>query len=237
MPPGAAESAAAQLRLGRALRDAGRLDEASAQIEKLVAVGDRFVDWEAAIDLAAQVHERAGRSAQARRTLEAAVRAHPDSEALALSLGGLLDREGESAHAIDVVRPVLNRSPDNPAALNFIGYVEARTGAHLAEAQKLLERALAIQPASGEIADSLGWLCVQQGRLDEAQRLLERAERLAPDDPEVQAHLGDLYLKREDRARALTAFHRALTHRPNEKLRHAMEERLLLIESGRLGVR
>jgi tetratricopeptide (TPR) repeat protein len=113
----------------------------------------------------------------------------------------------------------------------------AERGVRLDEARKLLERARAQQPTSGEIADSLALVLVKQGKLDQAQRLLLRADRLAPDEPEILQHLGDLYVKMADRARALDAYKRALQRRPDERIRRLCEEQILLLEAGRLGSR
>jgi tetratricopeptide (TPR) repeat protein len=129
------------------------------------------------------------------------------------------------------------RAPSRPVALAFLGAACADGGCKLREAQKLLERAFGLKPVSGEIADRLGSVYLKAGRLDDAQRLLERAERLAPEAPEVAAHLGDLFLARGDLARALACYRRALGHRPDERLRHAVEEQLLLLETGRVGAR
>ena len=137
----------------------------------------------------------------------------------------------------ELVRAVLRRAPENVDALHLLGATWARSGVHLGEAAKTLERAFGLRPASGEIAGSLGGLYLQLGRLDEAQRLLERAERQTPDDPAVLARLGDLYLRRADRSRALDAYRRALARRPEERTRHAVEEQLLLLETGRIGAR
>jgi regulator of sirC expression with transglutaminase-like and TPR domain len=64
--------------------------------------------------------------------------------------------------------------------------------------------------------------------------LLVRADRLTPEDPEILQHLGALYAKKSDRARALDAYRRALDHNPDERVRHTIEEQLLLLETGRV---
>jgi tetratricopeptide (TPR) repeat protein len=132
---------------------------------------------------------------------------------------------------------VLRRDPDSAAALNFVGYALADHEVRLDEARRLLERALALRPSAGAIVDSLGWLYLKLGRLDEAERLLVRAERLAPEEPEILEHLGEVYLRKADRARALDAYRRALSQGPDERVRRTLEQRILLIETGRLGSR
>ena len=237
IPSSSAVLPAAELRIGRILRDLGRFDEAAAGLQKAVATCERLPECDALSELMADVQERAGRAAQAEKFLSDALKARPESEALALALAAHYERAGMRQRALEVANSVLKRMPDSPGALNFVGYLEARAGVHLPEAQRLLERALGLRPTSGAIADSLGWLYLKQGRFDDSQRLLERAERLAPDDPEVMAHLGEVYLKRDDKTRAVEVYRRVLGLRPTESLRHAVEEQLLLIEAGRVGTR
>ena len=152
------------------------------------------------------------------------------------ALGNAYERNGQWERAVDVVRALLKREPESVTAMNFIGYALAKQGARLDDARRMLEKALALKPMSGEVADSLGWLYVKLGRLDEAERLLVRADRLTPEDPEILQHLGELYVRKSDRSRALDAYRRALEHKPDERARHVIEEQLLLLESGRLAV-
>jgi Flp pilus assembly protein TadD len=166
-----------------------------------------------------------------------ASRKRPRSPALAFALGGLYQRQGQGERAIALVRQVLRRNPESAEALNFVGYALTEHGTELGEARRLLERARKLRPHSGEIADSLGWLYLKLNRVDDAERLLTRADRLTPDDPEILGHLGQLYVRKENRPRAVELYRRALAHKPEEKLRHALEEQLLLLETGRVGSR
>jgi tetratricopeptide (TPR) repeat protein len=235
--PASSEFSSAQERIGRLLRDSGRYREAAELLGRAIAQvagggGDTLQE------LLAEVHERAGEGGAAVRLLEGAVAKRPQSATLTLALAAAYQRAGQWERGVQLVREgVLKRDPDSAAALNFIGYALAEEGVRLDEAKKLLERALALRPSSGEISDSLGWLMVKLGRLDQAERLLLRADRLAPEEPEILEHLGELYVKKADRARALEAYKRALLHRPDEKLRRVCEQQILLLETGRVGSR
>lgn len=241
VPPNAFQFAGAQTRIARLLRDNGRFGEAIAELGHAltqVAADPTGADASDALhDSLARVHERAGDRDQAIRVLEEALARRPFSEALALALGNAYQRAGQWQRAVQTVHKVLDRNPESAPALNFIGFVLADHGVQLDRARKLLERALAIKPADGGIVDSLGWLDVRQGRLDDAERLLVRADRLSPEEPEILEHLGELYVKKADRGRALEAYKRALAHDPDEPVRRAIEERILMLETGRLGSR
>jgi tetratricopeptide (TPR) repeat protein len=234
---------AAEERIARLLGEGGRYREAVELVGHAIAEVSTATPSGAGMadqleDLLAQLHERAGNPELATRGLERALERHPQSPTLAFALAAVYQRAGKWERAVDMVRSVvLRRDPDSPQALNFIGYALAERGVRLDEARRLLEKALALKPSSGEIADSLGWLFVKLGQLDRAERLLLRADRLAPEEPEILQHLGALYVKKADRARALEAYRRALSHHPEDQLRRTLEEQILLLETGRVGSR
>lgn len=89
-------------------------------------------------------------------------------------------------------RHALKLNPDQPQVLNYLGYSLVERGIKLDEALDMIERAVAAQPDSGYIVDSLGWVLYRLGRYDEAVVHMERAAELMPVDPVVNDHLGDV---------------------------------------------
>jgi len=85
------------------------------------------------------------------------------------------------------------REPENPTALNFLGYLWADHDRNLEEAVELIVRAIAQDPDNGAFIDSLGWAYYRLGRLGEARVQLERAVRLTGGDAVVREHLADVY--------------------------------------------
>jgi Tfp pilus assembly protein PilF len=75
----------------------------------------------------------------------------------------------------------------------------------------MIERAVAAQPDSGYIVDSLGWVLYKLGRYDEAIAHMERAAELMPTDPVVNDHLGDVLWAVERRTEARFQWKRALS--------------------------
>ncbi|MBY6083534.1 tetratricopeptide repeat protein [Ruegeria arenilitoris] len=90
-------------------------------------------------------------------------------------------------------RRALQLNPDQPQVLNYLGYSLVERQEKLEEALDMIERAVAIQPDSGYIVDSLGWVLFRLGRYDEAVEHMERAVELMAVDPVVNDHLGDVY--------------------------------------------
>ena len=92
-------------------------------------------------------------------------------------------------------RYALQLNPDQPQVLNYLGYSLVEQRRNLDEALGMIERAVAAEPQSGYIVDSLGWVLYRLGRYEEAVSPMERAVELLPNDAIINDHLGDVYWK------------------------------------------
>lgn len=110
-----------------------------------------------------------------------------------LQLGGALERSGDWTGALPHLREAVELAPDEPVALNYLGYAQAERGENLTEAVTLLERASRLQPDDPAITDSLGWAYYRSGDLARALPLLERAAQAQPASVTINEHLGDAY--------------------------------------------
>ncbi|MBI1366923.1 MAG: tetratricopeptide repeat protein [Alphaproteobacteria bacterium] len=117
-------------------------------------------------------------------------------------------------------------APDEPTALNYLGYSWAERGVHLKEAFKLIERAVAALPQSGAIVDSLGWAHYQLGQYEDAVDNLERAAALEPSDPTITDHLGDAYWRLGRKIEARYQWRRALELEPTDKQKSELNRKL-----------
>lgn len=102
------------------------------------------------------------------------------------------ERLGDWTNAEADFRKALELNPGQPQVLNYLGYSMVEKQINLDEALDMIERAVAAQPQSGYIIDSLGWVLYRLGRYDEAIGHMERAAELEPIDPVVNDHLGDV---------------------------------------------
>ncbi len=116
--------------------------------------------------------------------------------------------------------------PDQPLVLNYLGYTWIDRGEHLDRGFDMIRRAVALQPNSGFIIDSLGWAHYRLGEYDEAVRRLERAVELEPADPEINEHLGDAYWRVGRRLEATYQWERALASDPQAANEIALKEKL-----------
>lgn len=121
-----------------------------------------------------------------------------------------LDRIGDGEGALAKMQEVIARDPQDPFALNYVGYTWADRGENLTQALTYIEEAVRLRPEDGSIRDSLGWVYYRLGDYRRAVEELELAVELLPDDPVIYDHLGDAYRELGQRGAALTAYRRAL---------------------------
>lgn len=120
-----------------------------------------------------------------------------------------LDKMGDTAGALAKMEEVLRLDPQDPYALNYVGYTWADRGENLEQARLYLEEAASLKPEDGAIRDSLGWVYYRLGDYPRAVVELEQALELAGEDPEIYDHLGDAYRAVDKLARALEMYRRA----------------------------
>jgi Flp pilus assembly protein TadD len=128
-----------------------------------------------------------------------------------------LEREGRWDEAEADFRHALELNPDQPQVLNYLGYSLVEQRRNLDEALDMIERAVAAEPRSGYIVDSLGWVLYRLERFDEAVAPMERAVELLPNDPIINDHLGDVYYMVGRFREAEFQWHRALSFEPEEE--------------------
>lgn len=121
------------------------------------------------------------------------------------------------------LRAILEREPENAAALNGLGYTLADRTTRYQEALEYIQRALQLRPQDPSIIDSMGWVLYRLGRHQEALRYLKSALELA-DDAEIAAHLGEVLWVTGDQKGALEVWEQGLkANADNEVLLNTMK--------------
>jgi tetratricopeptide (TPR) repeat protein len=108
----------------------------------------------------------------------------------------------------------LKLSPDQPLALNYLGYSWIDQNRNLRQGLAMIEKAVAKKPDDGYIVDSLGWAHYRLGNYKDAVRYLERAVELKPEDPTLNDHLGDSLWRVGRKREAKFQWDQALTLNP-----------------------
>jgi Flp pilus assembly protein TadD len=123
------------------------------------------------------------------------------------------------------LRAVLMQKPDDPAALNALGFSLAQHRPdRLDEAEQYIKQALAKRPADPAILDSYGWVLYRKGRQGEALVYLRKAYGLYA-DPEIAAHLGEVLWETGRRTEARRIWAEGMKKNPEqEDIRRAREK-------------
>jgi tetratricopeptide (TPR) repeat protein len=182
----------AQLRIPVLLDDLGQRAEAIAHIDGLRRAGidsdeklaDTFV-------LEAELHSRHEDPDAAAKAYDRGLIALPDERRLLYGRALLNEGRDHVEDAIRDLRRIVATHPEDPDALNALGYTLADRTDHFDEALPLIEQALKLKPDEPSIIDSMGWVLYRLGRLDEAASHLRRAYELQP-GAEIAAHLGEV---------------------------------------------
>ena len=115
------------------------------------------------------------------------------------------------------VLEVLRIHPNNPSALNALGYTLADQTDRFSEALDLIERALEQRPHDPYILDSMGWVQFKLGKYDSAIEFLTIAiERR--NDPVMAAHLGEVYWVIGQKRKARKIWSQAKKRSPDSKI-------------------
>lgn len=189
------------------LREQGELAAATALVQTLRerAPGDPKV-----LARVADFHRRARQYPEAEAALRQAQQADPKSLSVLFQLGAVLERQKRHEEAEAVFREALLVDPESAPVLNYLGYMNADRGVKLAESLALIEKAVALDPASGAYRDSLGWVYFRLERLDEAERAVRQAVESGGANAVVYDHLGDILAARGRAAEALESWRKAL---------------------------
>lgn len=218
----------ARLRAGELLRDAGKAAEATRLIEDAAAAakGERdAIDAEAAVSLAL-IDEKRGDAKSGVARLEKILARDPDESQAIMISAAIEERRGNWQRALAIVERHLAKNPGSIEALNFWGFVAADHDHALDLAKKRLQAACALDPGSGGLIDSLGWVHFRGKDTAKASLFLEQAARLEPADAEIQWHLGESYAERKDGEQAAAAYRRGLGFNPDERVRRKLEDSL-----------
>ncbi len=149
----------------------------------------------------------------------------PDSESVVLGRAELLLRMGELEDAIDQYEIAVKRWPDSALSLNALGYTLADRTDEYKQAEKLIRKAVKLDPENPAIIDSLGWVLYKLGRYEEALAELERAYEKF-DDPEVAAHIVEVLAAMERDDDALEILEKAEEKTPDSKLLADVRDRI-----------
>jgi tetratricopeptide (TPR) repeat protein len=192
--------ASAEIQIATNLDRLGKLDEALARIDKLIAERPDYYDALVARGNLMRMHEKWSEAAEAYTTALDKVGTPERQHWTVVYFRAIsYERAGNWDEAEADFRTALQLEPDHPSVLNYLGYSLVDQGLKLEEAMEMIEKAVELRPNDGYIVDSLGWAHYKLGDYEEAVKHLERAISLmcgdhqCSSDPVINDHLGDAY--------------------------------------------
>ncbi|OIQ19652.1 MAG: hypothetical protein BM556_03975 [Bacteriovorax sp. MedPE-SWde] len=130
---------------------------------------------------------------QAIATMENVRKIEGFSEGHDYYLAALYERVKDYKKAEAIIRAMLKKNPENPHALNFIGYSLLERGDDMDQALVYIKKAVKLKPNDGYIRDSLGWYYYKKGDYKSAFKETYKAWNLVKDDVVISKHLALIY--------------------------------------------
>lgn len=205
--PSASSNAREHLAAGRELLNAGRVNEAIAELSLAASLDPRLSEANSLLGLA---YDRKGMPDRAKDAYEHAVKETPGDAQTLNNLGFSLYQNGNYRAAVDRLKRAAKLAPDDQRILNNLALAQCRLGKY-EDAFKNFTR------AGGELNGRLNTATMleRQGRDAEAITYYEAARRLQPNSSIALHRLAELYRRagRNEEAQAIT---RSLAENGNE---------------------
>ena len=153
-------------------------------------------------------YAQAGKPDEAEKRLAQGLKDSPNDAVVRLYAADAALKSGNTRNAIEHYEWLQQKQPDNVLVLNNLAwaYQQVKDTRALATA----ERAYKLKPDSAAVADTLGWMLVEQGNTARGLELLQKAVAAAPQAHEIRFHLAQAWLKAGDKAKARSELERLL---------------------------
>ena len=135
----------------------------------------------------ARVYSRMGRHPQAAKLISDWLKLHPNDTDAYVTLGQGYVLAGNLAGARAALETVIKQRGENAGIFNNLANILLQQGDRAA--LEYAEKAHRLAPNDASIADTLGWVLVQQNQVEKALGYLREAKLRAAADPEIKYHL------------------------------------------------
>lgn len=135
----------------------------------------------------ASARKRAGDAVGVYQTLVQWLTEHPEDTSVRTVLARAYQSDGKRKEAIGQYQKVLEKQPTNAVVLNNLAGIYYEQGD--SRALEFAEKAYGLASNQPAIADTLGWMLVQQGQLKRGLELLQSAVAKPPALPDIRYHL------------------------------------------------
>jgi tetratricopeptide (TPR) repeat protein len=204
-----------QVKLALMQQRKGQVDDAVKRLQNLSNLNADQLG--VSIQTQANILSQANRNEEAYSILAQGIQALPTNSGLIYDYAMTAERLKHYDVMESELRKLIIIKPDYAQAYNALGYTLADRNERLDEAQKLIEKALALTPDDHFILDSMGWVEYRLGKLDKAEDFIRRAYE-AQSDPEIAAHLGEVLWQQGKHEEAISTWESALHEFPDNEV-------------------
>lgn len=166
-----------------------RYDDALVYLEQVVTAGKNLDRVLQCRFLLAVIYAQSGRKKLADFELNKLLETGYKPASVYAALAFIAWQQEDVDKCLEFYKQALEIEPENPTALNGLGYVLACENKDLTQALTYCKRALEIAPNSAACLDSIGWVYFKLGLQKDAERYLSQAQALQPDDPDIAEHM------------------------------------------------
>ncbi|HWA73591.1 MAG TPA: tetratricopeptide repeat protein [Polyangiaceae bacterium] len=212
------EDLGARFRLGSALRRDRKFDEALAVFGEVGAVDAEYPGLALERGL---LFEASNRTEEALKAYESALAKAPDDPDLMLRVGCGYATAARTKEAEGLLRKVLSLRPTSAETNHCLGRALLAEGSRLADALRMLERAVELDPNRPEFHLYVGWAANEAGNVPKAQRELDQAIALDQSLADAYWQRGVLRQRQGAVRDAVSDLTRALSLRPTRYEAHA----------------
>lgn len=124
------------------------------------------------------------------------------------TLGDIYHYLGENTLSDQAFEEALTTNDRDATLLNNYAYYLSLRNVNLEKAEKMVLKAIEIQPNNSSFEDTYGWILFQQGKYPEARKWIQAAYDRNP-SPDIADHLGDVWYKSGNATKALEYWKKA----------------------------
>ncbi|WDP90896.1 MAG: tetratricopeptide repeat protein [Desulfobacter sp.] len=176
--------------LGNVLLTGKKSDQAMAAYEKAAAYKPL---WDTPYDNMARVYLARGEKEAAVKRFKAALTKNPKNMGAWMVLGSIYTRDKNYAAAARTYEQAFENNPRLWAAANNFAFTQSELThdpKKLGKAMEYAQKALALNPGSGVVLDTLGWIQYKLGETEQARNNVAQALEQMPDSPILNYHMG-----------------------------------------------
>lgn len=173
------------------LLSVNKVDEAKNHLKNFGKTHPKYM--QRAMMLEMSLHQQLGEYESVLTLSEKLLSYNPHNNSVASIRANILLELDQVSEAIDAYALLAKNAPRDPLILNAYGYVLTNHSNDFKKAEKLIKKAIKLDPENPAIIDSYGWVLFRLGEYDSALKELVKAYDLYK-DPEIAAHIIEVLL-------------------------------------------